>query len=201
MNRSKPEILAPAGDINALRSAVFCGADAVYLGLEDFNARKKAQNFTAENLAETVKFCHFHKTKVYVTLNTNVKEAELPEMRKAVRAINDAHADAVIATDIAVISAIKEEAPEIPVHLSTQAGVCNLEAAKFAESLGADRVVLARETSLEDVRRIKENTNLEIEYFVQGALCVAFSGKCLFSSVKPRDRGNRRRRLQPSSLD
>ena len=201
MNRSKPEILAPAGDINALRSAVFCGADAVYLGLEDFNARKKAQNFTAENLAETVKFCHFHKTKVYVTLNTNVKEAELPEMRKAVRAINDAHADAVIATDIAVISAIKEEAPEIPVHLSTQAGVCNLEAAKFAESLGADRVVLARETSLEDVRRIKENTNLEIEYFVQGALCVAFSGKCLLSSVKTGDSGNRGRCLQPCRLE
>ncbi len=200
MKYSKPEILAPAGDLNALKSAVFNGADAVYLGLEDFNARKKATNFCSDNLKEIVDFCHFYGVKVFVTLNTNVRQSELSDVEKTVGAIDFARADAVIATDLAVVSTIKSIAPQIPVHFSTQAGVCNLEAARFAEKIGCDRVVLSRETCIDDIKAIKRNTNLEIEYFVQGALCVAFSGKCLLSSMINGGSGNRGRCLQPCRL-
>ena len=194
------ELLAPAGNLTSLKAAIASGADAVYLGLSAFNARIKADNFTEENIAETVKYCHVFGVKVYITVNISVKNDELSAVESLITACKNADADAFIVTDLAVVDIIKNIAPHIPMHASTQMGICNLAAAKYAESLGFSRVVLAREATLNEIRAIKNNTSLEIEYFVHGALCVAFSGKCLLSSVTNGGSGNRGRCLQPCRL-
>ncbi|MEG1791100.1 MAG: U32 family peptidase [Clostridia bacterium] len=196
----KPELLAPCGDINALNCAVFNGADAVYFGLQSFNARMKAENFNESNIAETVKFCHLFGVRAYITVNTSIKNNEIETLKALILSCKNANVDAFIISDLAVLETIKDIAPQIPVHASTQLGICNLEGAKFIENLGITRVVLAREVKIEDIIEIKNNTNLEIEYFIQGALCVAFSGKCLFSSIVNGNSGNRGRCLQPCRL-
>lgn len=194
------ELLAPSGDLISLKAAIASGADAVYLGLSAFNARIKAQNFTSENIAETVKYCHLFGVKVYITVNISVKNDEITDVDKLITDCKNADVDAFIVTDVAVLDSVKRLAPEIPAHASTQIGVCNLEGALYAEKLGFTRVVLAREATLDEIRAIKAHTNLEIEYFVHGALCVAFSGKCLMSSVINGGSGNRGRCLQPCRL-
>lgn len=191
------ELLAPAGSIPALRLAVNAGADAVYLGLSEHNARIKSNDFNTDNLSEWVDYCHLYKVKVYVTLNTSVKDCELERIKELIIAINESNADAIIATDIAVILMIKNIAPNLPIHASTQAGVHNLYGAKFFEKLGVDRIVLARETKISDIVDIKNNTKLEIEFFAHGALCVSFSGGCLLSSISGALSGNRGRCMQP----
>lgn len=185
------ELLAPAGDICSFDTAIACGADAVYLGLSDFNARRKAENFSAENIAECVRRAHFYGVKVYVTVNTLVKDSEMPSLLSLVRTAVEADADAFIVQDMGVAECLMKAFPGIVLHASTQLGVHNVYGAKQAEGFGFKRVVLSRETKLEDIRGIRENTDLEIEFFVQGALCVAFSGNCYLSAKECGASGNR----------
>lgn len=194
------EILAPAGDLISLKSAIASDTDAVYLGLSAFNARIKAENFTTENIKDTVDYCHLFGVKVYVTINIAMKESEKEELKSIIVACGQANVDAFIITDMLALELAKEFAPKVRLHASTQFGVCNAEGAKFAESLGFSRVVLSREATIEEIKKIKAETNLEIEYFVHGALCVAFSGKCLMSSFINGGSGNRGRCLQPCRL-
>ncbi len=191
------EVLAPCGDINALRAAVKGGANAVYLGLANFNARMKADNFNNNNIAEWTRYCHIHNVKVYVTLNTNIKESEICELEEIIISCESAFVDAFIISDLAIVASVKKLAPHIQLHASTQIGVHNLPSAKFLERLGFSRVVLARECGIAEIKQIKDNTNLEIEYFAHGSMCVSFSGGCLFSSITTGNSGNRGRCLQP----
>lgn len=194
------ELLAPAGDLISLKAAIASGADAVYLGLSAFNARIKAENFNYDNIGDTVNYCHLFGVKVYVTLNISIKDSEIAELERAVEACRNAKADALIVCDPAVLDIAHKIAPEMPLHASTQLGICNAEGAKYAEKLGFTRVVLSREVTLREIKEIKNSTRLEIECFIQGALCAAFSGKCLLSSITNGGSGNRGRCLQPCRL-
>lgn len=185
------EILAPVGDENGIKIAINSGANAVYFGLPKFNARAKATNITLENLAEVVKYCHLFNVKVYVTINTIVKDSEVKDFLEMVRFALNAKVDAFIIQDLGMAYLLRNQFKGIVLHASTQMGIHNLDGAKLVESLGFTRVVLSRETKLEDIIAIKNNTKLEIEYFVQGALCVAFSGNCYLSSLNADKSGNR----------
>lgn len=191
------EILSPAGSIDALKSAVANRADAVYLGLEQFNARLKADNFSTQNLKEWVEFCHLYGVKVYVTINTLIKQKEVPLIDNLLICCENSGVDAIIITDLAVVAKAHKLCPSVALHASTQMGVHNYLGAKFLQELGFSRVVLSRECRLEDIKEIKQHTNLEIEYFVHGALCVSFSGGCLLSSIASGNSGNRGLCLQP----
>lgn len=190
------ELLAPAGDIKALKLAVANGADAVYLGLQNFNARRNAANFTTENISEWVSYAHFFAVKIYVALNINIKENEYEELKSVISACKNAKVDAFIVNDFMTIDLVRE-LTDIPMHASTQMGICNVYGAEFIEKLGIKRVVLARETTLDDVKQIKTETKLEIEYFAHGALCASYSGQCLFSSIISGESGNRGLCKQP----
>lgn len=185
------EVLAPAGNIDALKSAVNNCTDAVYLGLEQFNARLKADNFSTHNIKEWVDFCHLYDVKVYVTINTCLKQKELDSLDNLLISCENAKVDAIIITDLAIVPKAKKLCPNVDLHASTQLGVHNKYGAKFLENLGFSRVVLARECTLADIKDIKANTNIEIEYFVHGALCVSFSGGCLLSGISNGNSGNR----------
>lgn len=185
------ELLAPAGDMEALNVAVASGADAVYLGLGSFNARMKANNFDEKNIAEAVAYAHFYGVKIYVTVNTVVQNEEIEELIRLVRIAVNAGADAFLVQDLGVARVLLQCFDGITLHASTQMGVHNLYGAKVAEKIGIKRVVLSRETKLEDIKAIKDNTSLEIEYFVQGALCTAFSGNCYLSALEQGASGNR----------
>ncbi len=189
------EILAPAGDKNSAFAAINAGADAIYLGLKQFSARSSAENFGVEEFAEIVKTAHLFGVKVYVAMNTLVKNAELENfLRSAAEAWNNG-ADAIIVSDIFVGKFLKQSFPQICLHLSTQAGVCNAYGARLAREYGFDRVILARETAIEDIREITKI--IETEVFVQGALCTCFSGQCYFSSFAGGNSGNRGKCKQP----
>ena len=175
------ELLAPVGDLKSFYAAVYNGADAVYLGLQNFNARMKADNFNVDNIAEIVEFAHIYHVKVYVTINILIQDSEVGEFLATVRACVRAKVDAFIIQDIGMAQLLLAQFPNIVLHASTQMGIHNLAGAKVLEQLGFKRVVLARETKLEDIKLIKTHTKLEIEYFAQGALCVAFSGNCYFN--------------------
>lgn len=190
---NKIEILAPAGSPEALDVAINNGADAVYLGLQNFNARISADNFTTENIKEYVQKAHAFGTKVYLTVNTLVSDDEMPLLVQTVKSAVEAKVDAYLVQDAGVCAVLKQCFPGINLHSSTQMGVHNLKGAQIAEKLGYTRIVLSREAKLEDIRQIRDNTNLEIEYFVQGALCIAFSGNCYFSGMMQDDSGNRGR--------
>lgn len=192
------ELLAPAGTPSSLYAAVAAGADAVYFGLGELNARAKAQGFDEGNVKDLIDYCHLHGVKCYITLNTMIKTGEKGSLARLANAAAAAGADAFIVADIGVARALSHL--DVPLHASTQMGVHNLEGAKYLERYGFTRVVVARETLLEDVRKIKQNTSLEVEYFVHGALCVAFSGACLMSAVRSGDSGNRGRCLQPCRM-
>ncbi len=196
----KAEILAPAGNIESLKAAVQYGADAVYFGLSEFNARMKADNFTVENLSEWVDFCHLYGTKVYITLNTLIKNHEINKLSELVYKAATFNVDAFIVADIATVSVCKEVCPNIPLHFSTQFGIHNLEGAKNAVELGAKRIILARETPLSEIKRISNSLDVEIEAFVHGAMCVSFSGNCYLSSFIDGNSGNRGRCKQPCRL-
>ncbi len=190
------ELLAPAGNLENLKIAISNGANAVYLGLQSFNARSKADNFTIDNIKSVVDYCHLRGVKVYVTANTLVKNDEFNEFLTMVKACIEAKVDAYIVQDLGVAYFLKNTFKNIVLHASTQMGVHNLKGALVLEKFGFSRVVLSRETKLKDIEEIAQNTSLEIEYFVQGALCVAFSGACYFSSLMHRESGNRGRCLQ-----
>jgi putative protease len=187
----KPELLSPAGDWDSLRAAVNNGADAVYLGLSEFNARAAAVNFTEGNIREAVAYAHLYGIKVYIALNTLIKNAEIPRFLELARAAVEAKADAFILQDLGAASILRRCFPGIVLHASTQAGVHNLYGARMAEKLGFRRVVLSRETKLDDIVDIRQNTSLELEFFVQGALCVAFSGNCYLAAREGGGSGNR----------
>lgn len=188
------ELLAPAGNAASLKAAVYSGADAVYLGMDLFNARAKADNFNSENISQYIDFCHLYGVKVYIAFNTCVKDKEMDMLRLRVRAAADAGADAFIVTDIGAMDIFR--ASGVPLHASTQMGIHNLEGALMAKELGFKRIVLSRECRIEDIVSVKKS-GLEIEVFVHGALCVSFSGGCLMSSFMSGDSGNRGRCNQP----
>ncbi len=193
---NKIEILAPSGDKESLIAALNANADAIYLGLANFNARAKAANFSSENLLDTVRLIHLYGSKVYVTVNTILKDEEYGELINLVKEAVKAKVDAFIIQDLGVARILSKCFPGIILHASTQMGINNLNGALFAESLGIKRVILARETRLDDIKEIKENTSLEIEYFIQGALCVSYSGNCYMSSLLSGNSGNRGKCLQ-----
>lgn len=179
----RPEVLAPAGDRASMEAAVQAGADAVYFGIPGFNARARATNFEAGALGETFAYLHAHGVRGYVTLNTLVFDEELPMLEAAVRACAEAGADALIVQDLGVARVVREVAPSLPIHASTQMTCTDAASVELARSLGASRVILARELSLEDIRAIRASTNVELEVFVHGALCIAYSGQCLTSEA------------------
>lgn len=180
--RQAPELLAPAGDRECVIAAIENGADAVYFGLQrGFNARARATNHTVGDLPELMALLHRRGVKGYVTLNTLVFSEELPAIEEAVVELTTAGVDAVLVQDLGLARLIRELSPDLPVHASTQMTLTSAETVRAVERLGVERVVLARELSIDEVRRIREETNVEIETFVHGALCVAYSGQCLTS--------------------
>lgn len=195
-----PELLAPAGNMECLVAAVKAGADAVYFGAGAFNARARAGNFDSEALREAVRYCHSYGRKAYVTLNTAVKERELSDALSLASEIYEAGADAVICADLGLISEIRRQLPDLEVHISTQAGVRSTEGARYFASLGASRVVLARELTAREMQSVSKNCGIETEVFVHGALCVSVSGRCLFSSLVGGRSGNRGECAQPCRL-
>ena len=192
----KHEILAPAGDKDSLITAINNNADAVYLGLDDFNARVKAENFSKDNIGEIVRYAHLFGVKVYVTINILIKENEYPSLIEVIKACVKAKVDAYIIQDLGVARLIRECFKGAVLHASTQMGVSSLRGALVLQKEGFTRVVLARETKESEIRLIKEHTSLEIEYFVHGALCVSYSGNCYLSSFNHLQSGNRGRCLQ-----
>jgi putative protease len=179
----RPEVLAPAGDDESMRAAIRAGADAVYFGLQGFNARARAKNFDVAQLETTMRSLHEHGVKGYVTLNTLVFESELTSVESAIRACATAGVDAVIVQDIGVARLVRAIAPELPIHASTQMTCTDAGAVEFARSLGASRVILARELSVSEIEAIRQRTDVELEVFVHGALCIAYSGQCLTSEA------------------
>lgn len=186
----KMKLLSPAGDMESLKMAIFNGADEVYLGVKNFNARN-IEGFSLETLKDAVKLAHLYGVRVFLAVNILFKDEE---MKDALDLVVDAYnlgVDAFIVQDLGLASLINKHYPEIELHASTQMGVHNLEGVKEIEKLKFKRVVLARETPLEEIRRIRENSDIEIEYFCQGALCVSFSGNCYMSSYLFHASGNR----------
>ena len=171
----KVELLAPAGSPEALRAAVQNGADAVYLGGRNFSARQYAGNFGEEELLESLRYCHIYGVKVYVTVNTLVHDRELEEALEYLRFLYNSGVDAVIMQDIGLIRAASEIFPDLVIHGSTQMTLQNSPGIELLKKAGVKRVVLARETSLEDIAQIKKKTGLELEIFIHGALCISYS--------------------------
>ena len=177
------ELLAPAGDWECLRAACANGADAVYFGLADFNARHRAHNFTLEELPQVIEYLHRHNVRGYVTMNTLIFSDELPAATEMIAAMATAGVDAVIVQDLGLARLIHEVAPSLPIHGSTQMTLTEPQGIEYVKSLGVERVIVARELSLADVKKIKAATDLPVEVFVHGALCVAYSGQCLTSEA------------------
>jgi len=183
MSVRRPEVLAPAGDREALEAAVRAGADAVYFGLQGFNARARATNFDANVLGDTLRWLHEHGARGYVTLNTLVFDEELASVEAAIRACAEAGVDAVIVQDLAVAKLVRAIAPALPIHASTQMTCTDAASVELAKELGASRVILARELSLADIAKVRAGTDVEVEVFVHGALCISYSGQCLTSEA------------------
>ncbi|HSO31275.1 MAG TPA: DUF3656 domain-containing protein [Labilithrix sp.] len=181
--RHRPEVLAPAGDREALEAAVRAGADAVYFGLQGFNARARATNFDSAELGSTMQWLHEHGARGYVTLNTLVFDAELEGVEAAVRACAAAGVDAVIVQDLGVARLARAVAPGLPIHASTQMTCTDASSVELAREVGATRVILARELSLDDIAKVRAGTDVEVEVFVHGALCISYSGQCLTSEA------------------
>ena len=182
--RNKPELLAPAGDMERLKMAMLYGADAVYLAGTDFGMRAFAGNFTPEELPEAVAFAHRHGVRVHCTINTMPRNEEIARLPEHLERLADAGVDALIVADLGAFTMAGKYASRCQRHISTQASICNYETARAWYDLGASRVILARELSLDEIRTIREKTpeDLEIEVFVHGAMCVSYSGRCLLSN-------------------
>lgn len=198
---SEIEILAPAGGNGQLLAAVRCGADAVYLGTESFNARRKAENFDGSALIEAVAYCHIRGVRVYVALNTLVFDNEISELYTEIENIAKSGADAVIVQDLAVMNSVKAVCPEMPLHASTQMAVHNVSGVKALQKLGFKRAVLARELSFDEIKAIRQSTDIELECFVHGAHCMSVSGLCYMSAVLGGRSANRGLCAQPCRLN
>lgn len=195
-----PELLSPAGDLECLYAAVEGGADAVYVGGMRFGARAYAKNFDIDELSRAVNYCHLFGVRLYVTVNTLVYDREIPELIEYARELWRIGVDALIVADLGVLSALREHLPELELHASTQMSVHNAPGADIAAELGCSRVVVARELSIENIRRLTEESAVETEVFLHGALCVSHSGQCLFSSLVGGRSGNRGECAQPCRL-
>lgn len=194
------EILAPVGNEESLKSAVLSGADAVYFGMGNFNARRNAQNFTDEQLKNAIEYCHARGVKVHITLNTLIKDCELTEVYDSIRKIANLGADAVIVQDLGVAKAVKTICPSLEMHASTQMTVGTLEGLKILKELGFTRAVLPRELSFDEIKYLCKHSPIELEIFIHGALCMCVSGQCLMSAVLGSRSGNRGLCAQPCRL-
>ncbi len=197
---NKTEILAPAGGYDSLVAAVRCGADAVYLGADSFNARKNAQNFDRETLEKSVRYAHLNSVKVYLTLNTLVSDDEMYDLAELICFAAKIGIDAFIVQDLAVAEKAKKYAPEIPLHASTQMSVQTLDGIKLLASSGFSRAVLPRELNKNEILKIAENSPIELEMFIHGALCMSVSGQCYLSAMLGSRSGNRGYCAQPCRL-
>ncbi|MBD5451454.1 MAG: U32 family peptidase [Lachnospiraceae bacterium] len=200
MVNKKVELLAPAGDYQCCMAAINAGADAVYLGGFKFGARAYANNFSKEEIIEALRVAHLFGRKIYLAVNTLVKENEMPELVPYIAPLYEAGLDGVIVQDIGVMKVLKENFPELLLHASTQMTITGVYGAEFVKQLGACRAVPARELSLAEIKDIKVQTGLEIECFIHGAMCYAYSGQCLFSSILGGRSGNRGRCAGPCRL-
>jgi U32 family peptidase len=191
LRMQKPELLAPAGDFEKLRTALHYGADAIYIGASRFSLRGKAGNFEGGELGEAVAFAHSHGSRAYVTANIFAHNRDLCRMEEHLSLLKEIRPDALIVSDPGIFRLCRKIAPEIDIHISTQANITNSEAAKFWEDLGAKRLILARELSIDEIREINEQTSLELEVFVHGSICISYSGRCYISSFLAHRSGNR----------
>ena len=198
--RHVPELLLPCGDMDALLGAISAGADAVYFGMDIFNARIRANNFTLDNVSEAISLCHAHNIKVFVTLNIGIYEKEIPLLLEYVSRLWEAGADALIVSDLGIISLVREKFPDFEIHASTQATVHNLDGVKKLSEMGASRVVLARELDKKNMAYIAKGKTAELEAFVHGAHCMSVSGQCLMSYLLGGRSGNRGECAQPCRL-
>ncbi|MCR5089403.1 MAG: DUF3656 domain-containing protein [Oscillospiraceae bacterium] len=194
------ELLSPAGSPEAVIAAVQNGADAIYLGMGDFNARRSAQNFSTEDLEKAIRYCHLRACKVYVTLNTLVNDREMKTAVDAARTASQMGADAILVQDLGLARAIRTALPDLPLHASTQMSIHNLAGVEAAAQMGLTRAVLARELSLEEIRFIAGHASIETEVFVHGALCFCHSGQCYMSAMIGRRSGNRGMCAQPCRM-
>ena len=200
MEKRNVELLAPAGNYECFLGAIQAGADAVYLGGSKFSARAYADNFTDEEICKAILYAHVCGKKVYMTVNTLLKDGELSELVPYMRPFYEAGLDGVIVQDFGVFTALKEAFPGLSLHASTQMTLTGSMGTAFLQSLGAERIVPARELSLQEIKKIKEDTGIEIEVFVHGAMCYCYSGQCLMSSIIGGRSGNRGRCAQPCRL-
>lgn len=187
----KIELLAPAGNMNSLRASVMAGCDAVYLGGINFGARAFSKNFNNDEIIEAIRFCHLYGVKVYVTVNTLIYENEVESFMEYVEFLHKNNVDALIIQDFGMFDLVRKTFPNLELHASTQMHIHNLDGVELMEKLGMQRVVLARETSIDEIKYIKENSNIELEVFIHGALCISYSGQCLMSSLIGGRSGNR----------
>ena len=187
----KPELLAPAGNMEKLRMALLYGADAVYLGGKMFGLRAFASNFSTDEMKEAVAFAHSLHKKVYVTVNIFAHNEDISALPEYLRSLQETGADALLISDLGVWSVARETVPAMPLHVSTQANTTNWAAVKAWENLGASRVVLARELSFAEMKEIRSKTEVELEAFVHGAMCISYSGRCWLSSYLTGRDGNR----------
>ena len=194
------ELLAPAGSLKTLKAVIHAGADAVYLGGSMFGARAYANNFNEEELLEAIRFGHIHGRKIILAVNTLLKEYELGQLYDYLHPYYEAGLDAVIVQDMGVMKFIKTHFPNLPIHTSTQMTITNVDGARLLKEQGVERVVTAREMSLEEIQRIHDEVGVELESFIHGALCYCYSGQCLFSSIIGGRSGNRGRCAQPCRL-
>lgn len=179
----KIELLAPVGDFECLKAAVQNGADAVYLGASTFSARASAKNFDLDQLKDAIDYAHLRGVQVHLALNTLIKNNELDNAFLLAKEAYKLGVDALIVQDYGLCKILLKYLPDLPIHASTQMTIHNLEGAKKSEELGFSRVVLSRETSLAELEYIKNNSNIELEVFIHGALCISYSGQCLLSSM------------------
>ncbi len=196
----KPELLAPAGNFEGFIGCVNAGCDAVYLGGSKYSARAYADNFSDEEIVKAIKYAHIFGVKVYLTVNTLIKQREMDDAVEFVRPFAEAGLDACIVQDIGLAKRLMEEYPAVEYHTSTQGFVTGIDSARYYKNLGASRVVLAREMTLDEIIDIKKNVDIELETFIHGAMCYCFSGQCLFSSSYGGRSGNRGRCAGPCRL-
>ena len=194
------ELLSPVGDFDCLKAAIQNGADAVYLGSTAFNARYSAKNFGLEDLEMAINYAHIRNSKVYLTLNTLITTREINNAFNLAKSAYNFGIDAIIVQDLGFANLLINTFPDLPIHASTQMTITNLNGAKLLENMGFKRVVLSRELSLENISYICKNSNIEIECFVHGALCISYSGQCLFSSMVGGRSGNRGKCAQACRL-
>lgn len=196
----KPELLAPAGNMECLIAAIEAGCDAVYIGGTMFGARSYAGNFNEKEMIEAIKYAHLYGVKVYVTVNTLVYDKEVEDFMNYIDFLHRNNVDAIIIQDLGMMDLVRKTYPNLEIHASTQMHIHNIEGVKFASDMGIKRVVLARETEIDTINYIKKNTNIELEVFIHGALCISYSGQCLMSYFLTGRSGNRGTCSQPCRM-